>query len=348
LATFVLFVGVAMVGSIEQQQGSDCTASGVMATGGTPTAAAKTTIPGNWMPILQAAEQHYGVPWNVLAGIASTETDFGRSNLPGVHSGANYAGAVGVMQFEPPTWAKYGVDADGDGKKDPYDPADAVFGAANYLRASGAPADINKAVFAYNHSPAYVAEVLGKAKRYATGNFSISQATAGDSSCDTLGSSGGDPDAEALAKNKNITFTHPGPELSDLHSGRVSPRLIALLSLIAENHKIGIFALASDHHPGTNHEAGRAADIWEVDGDNCYPPRKSGACWALAQSLDRITGCLHPTELIYFYDPGPSPDSFARADHDDHIHVGYDGPLGPKHYKPGTDPCSPEALTGTG
>jgi hypothetical protein len=152
--------------------------------------------------------------------------------------------------------------------------------------------------------------------------------------------------AEALARNPNITFTHPGPELDDLRSGRVSPRLIALLTWIAQKHKIGIFALVSDHDPGTNHEAGRAADIWMVDGDNCFPPDKAGGCWQLAQELDALNGCLHVTELIYYFDPGPSPDSFARSDHDDHIHAGYDGPLGPKHYNASTDPCSSEAITG--
>jgi hypothetical protein len=344
---FLLLIG--MIQSATQQVGK-CSASGLIATGGTPTAAAASTIPGNWMPILQAAEQHYGVPWNVLAGIASVETDFGRSKLPGVHSGANYAGAEGDMQFEPSTWAKYGVDADGDGKKDPYNPADAVFGAANYLRASGAPGDMNKAIFAYNHDPAYVAEVLRRAKEFAAGDFTVSQSTAGGGSCYSLGGSGGDSDAEALAQNKNITFLHPGPELNDLRSGRVSPKEVALLSLIAESHKIGIFALASDHHPGTNHEAGRAADIATVDGEVCNAllHGRSGKCWELAQELDRIQGCMHPTELIYYYDPGPSPDSFARADHNDHVHVGYDGPLGPKHYKPGIDPCSPESISGTG
>jgi hypothetical protein len=150
-----------------------------------------------------------------------------------------------------------------------------------------------------------------------------------------------------LIKNPNITFSHPGPEIGDLESGRISPRLVALLTQIASTHTISIFALASDHSPGTNHEAGRAADIWMVDGVNCYPPRRSGACWELAQSLDLIQGCLHPTELIYFFDPGPTADSFARADHDDHIHVGYDGPLGPKHYNDGVDPCSAEAIDGS-
>lgn len=157
----------------------------------------------------------------------------------------------------------------------------------------------------------------------------------------------GNPDAAKLATNPNITWAHSPQELSDLRLGRVSPRLIALLSTIAETHKITIFALASDHKPGTNHEAGRAADIAIVDDDNCYPPNRAGACWALAQTLDRIDGCLHSTELIYYFDPGPSPDSFARSDHDDHIHVGYDGPLGPHHYAIGTPPCSQKAITGT-
>jgi hypothetical protein len=126
----------------------------------------------------------------------------------------------------------------------------------------------------------------------------------------------------------------------------VSPRLITLLALIAQRHRVTITALASDHYPGTNHEAGRAADIAIVDGVNCYPPDRSGGCWTLAQQLDRLEGCLHPTELIYYYDPGPSPDSFARPDHDDHIHVGFDGPLSARAYDPDTAPCSPAALTG--
>ena len=138
----------------------------------------------------------------------------------------------------------------------------------------------------------------------------------------------------------------PVAQLTDLRSGRVSPRLIALLALVAHHHRVTITALASDHYPGTNHEAGRATDIAIVDGDNCYPPHRSGGCWTLAQQLDRLEGCLHPTELIYYFDPGPSPDSFARPDHDDHIHVAFDGPLGARTYDPTTAPCSPGAITG--
>ena len=70
------------------------------------------------------------------------------------------------MQFLASTWARYGVDGDGDGVADRWDVADAIFSAANYLRASGAPADYRKAIFAYNHASWYVASVESWAARY--------------------------------------------------------------------------------------------------------------------------------------------------------------------------------------
>ena len=70
------------------------------------------------------------------------------------------------MQFLAGTWATYGVDGDGDGKADRWDPADAIMGAANYLRASGAPGDYRRAIFAYNHADWYVEEVERWAAKY--------------------------------------------------------------------------------------------------------------------------------------------------------------------------------------
>ncbi len=67
------------------------------------------------------------------------------------------------MQFLPAEWAQYGVDANGAGFKDPYNPADAIFAAARYLRAAGGDTNIRAAVFSYNHSQAYVE--LGDAAR---------------------------------------------------------------------------------------------------------------------------------------------------------------------------------------
>ncbi|GAA4631318.1 NlpC/P60 family protein [Actinoallomurus vinaceus] len=133
-------------------------------------------IPSNYLQLYKKAGQQYGVPWNLLAGIGKIETDHGRSNLPGVHSGSNSVGAGGPMQFMPGTWASFGIDGDGDHKRDRYDPADAIPGAANYLKHSGAPTRTRTAVFAYNHSVQYVNDVLSWAKRYAGGSFDVTQA----------------------------------------------------------------------------------------------------------------------------------------------------------------------------
>jgi cell wall-associated NlpC family hydrolase len=70
------------------------------------------------------------------------------------------------MQFMPATWKQYGVDANGDKKKDPYNPVDAIFAAARYLRAAGADRDLARAIFAYNHARWYVDRVMAKADEY--------------------------------------------------------------------------------------------------------------------------------------------------------------------------------------
>jgi len=118
----------------------------------------KFKIPPFLMPIYEAAGIEYGVAWEVLAAINEIETDFGR-NL-----NVSSAGALGWMQFMPATWKQYGVDANGDGKKDPYNPVDAIFAAARYLRAAGADKDLRKAVFAYNHAGWYVDSVIMRAR----------------------------------------------------------------------------------------------------------------------------------------------------------------------------------------
>jgi Transglycosylase SLT domain/Peptidase family M23 len=118
----------------------------------------KFRIPPFLLPIYQAAGMQYGVRWEILAAINEIETDYGR-NL-----NISSAGAVGWMQFMPPTWDMYGVDANGDGVKDPFNPVDAIFAAARYLRAAGAESDIRRAVFAYNHADWYVDSVLMRAQ----------------------------------------------------------------------------------------------------------------------------------------------------------------------------------------
>jgi hypothetical protein len=68
------------------------------------------------------------------------------------------------MQFMPATWIQYGVDALNAGYADPYNPVDAIFAAARYLRAAGASTNLRAAILAYNHSAEYVSSVLLRAK----------------------------------------------------------------------------------------------------------------------------------------------------------------------------------------
>ena len=137
---------------------------------GAATAAAEALIPADYLTwYMDAAQTCPGLPWSVLAGIGTVESGNGESNLPGVHSGANFAGAEGPMQFEPATFAQYATGP--DKPLSPYDPADAIYAAAAMLCASGARGGggtgIENAVFAYNHADWYVSEVMSWAARYA-------------------------------------------------------------------------------------------------------------------------------------------------------------------------------------
>ena len=118
------------------------------------------SIPPFLLPIYQACGTQYGIPWQVLASINRIETAFG-TNL-----NVSTAGALGWMQFMPSTWEAYGVDANNDGRKDPYNPVDAICAAARYLNAAGGEDDLRTAIFAYNHADWYVDEVLLYAKQY--------------------------------------------------------------------------------------------------------------------------------------------------------------------------------------
>ena len=143
-------------------------------------------IPSQYLAAFDRAAARFGVPWSVLAGIYRVECDFGRSTLPGCLRGTrNSAGAEGPGQFLPGTWRRglapgtiiapgppapdgggYATDGDGDGVADPWDPFDAAAATARLLAASGAPGDLSGAVFAYNHDPGYVTQVLALAAGY--------------------------------------------------------------------------------------------------------------------------------------------------------------------------------------
>jgi cell wall-associated NlpC family hydrolase len=151
-------------------------AASLLGVGGGAPAASSTAvaqIPTAMLTLYQqAAATCPGLPWTILAAIGTIESDNGQSTLPGVHSGANSAGAEGPMQFEPRTFAAYDepVPPGGANPPSPYDPTDAVYAAARLLCADGGSggADLSGAVYAYNHSASYVAQVLALAQTYAS------------------------------------------------------------------------------------------------------------------------------------------------------------------------------------
>jgi hypothetical protein len=166
------------------------------------------------------------------------------------------------MRGKPSTWERFGVDGNHDGRRSPYEPADAIPAAARYLRASGAPADYHAALFAYNHAEWYVAEVLAKAAAYrgAAIGGPLPQLTA------TVGE---------VLRDPHIVLTPI--QRADLRGGLIDPRLVSALAAIARSHSVVITALRSDHSTYTvdgnlsNHSAGRAMDIGAVDDEACAP-----------------------------------------------------------------------------
>jgi hypothetical protein len=161
-------VAVALAGSGPSQSSTPTSHASV-------SALARTEIPARYLRLYIAAGQRYGIDWAVLAGIGRVECDHGRDPSPScTQEGAeNAAGAGGPMQFLASTWAQYGVAAAGSGRPDRWNPADAIYSAANYLRASGAPGDYRAAIYAYNHAWWYVEEVLSWAARYRGGESSV-------------------------------------------------------------------------------------------------------------------------------------------------------------------------------
>jgi membrane-bound lytic murein transglycosylase B len=108
---------------------------------------------GELLGYYREAQRRFRVPWNVLAAVNFVESKFGKLRS------ASAAGAQGPMQFLPSTWRRYGLGGDVT------EPHDAILGAANYLRASGAPENVRRALYSYNRSRAYVDAVLRYARR---------------------------------------------------------------------------------------------------------------------------------------------------------------------------------------
>ncbi|MGH3352348.1 MAG: lytic transglycosylase domain-containing protein [Nocardioides sp.] len=157
--------------------------------------------------VINAADASCKIDWPLIAAIGRVESNHGRANdnrlsaegisTPGIFGvplngsgnvsritdtdGGQYDGdtsfdrAIGPMQFIPSTWAMVGVDADGDGKRNPQDINDSALATAVYLCSGNDDLSTDQgaraAVYRYNHSQAYVTTVLGVADAYRSGDF---------------------------------------------------------------------------------------------------------------------------------------------------------------------------------
>jgi hypothetical protein len=239
-------------------------------------------IPPFLLPIYQACGTEYGIPWQVLASINRIETAFG-TNL-----NVSSAGAMGWMQFIPSSWQAYGVDANEDGRKDPYNPVDAICAAARYLRAADGETDIRRAIFAYNHADWYVDEVLLYANQYGKLSDdlvgSLTGLTEGAHFPVAADSRYADDisEREVLARSKatrkeagnaaDVISSTPNQRSINIYSSLNAPVVAVndgVIQEIGENEKLGKFIVLLDAYGNryTYAELGSVADVHPVPKD---------------------------------------------------------------------------------
>src|SRR5438105_2418801 len=131
-AAALMLTGLVVVAALAGLQSSSLSAGNVYAGATPPTPAsalATKQIPPLYLRLYEEAAQRFGLDWAVLAGIGRVECDHGRDPDPScTRKGAvNSAGAGGPMQFIASTWNAYGIDGNGDGTVNRWDPADAIF-----------------------------------------------------------------------------------------------------------------------------------------------------------------------------------------------------------------------------
>ncbi len=325
--------------------GSGCADSTIA--GAPPSATDDHTIPASYVTLYQQAATTYAIPWSVLAAIGSIESDHGRSDAPGVHSGVNRFGCcAGPMQFNltdgpPSTWSRYAVDGNHDGVLDVYDPADAIPAAARYLHAllEAAHGDLRQAILGYNHSPAYVADVLARAGAYAgiSQDELDAEATELAAGCADLGVAVGDADLRRAQQLTEPRAYRPLPTGAMAPGHGVEPvdaRLYDdVLWILGRYHLRVSAAREAGHH---THGDGTAVDLIPADGTTQADWDASAG--ALADDLGWTPACaasgsrpvcpLAPAIQFVGYDgyPGHGSPRTCGAGCPAHIHVSWVSP----------------------
>jgi soluble lytic murein transglycosylase-like protein len=304
------------------------------------------SIPPALLPIYQAAAAQYAVPWEVLAAINEIETNFGRN------AGISSAGAMGWMQFIYSSWERWGIDADGDRRRDPRNPVDAIFAAARYLHDAGAGSDLPKAIFAYNHADWYVNQVVERAREFAGLDRTLVAALTRRALLEDskLYRAPGNPFAghgaiepragqvllftkrqltRAVLHSDDITIYQGGRQ--DIAAGHVDRRVLATLVYLARlDLKPTVTSLTSGHSLRTTsgsispHSYGHAVDISAINGVPIAGHQGAGSITARTLArLVQLQGYGRPDQIISLMTIDGQDNTLSMGDHDDHIHVGF-------------------------
>jgi hypothetical protein len=308
---------------------------------------AEFPVPPFLLPIFQAAGAQYKIHWQILAAINEVETGFGR-NLR-----ESSAGAIGWMQFLPSTWHRYGVDADGDGTRDPWDPVDAIFAAARYLHAAGAESSLPRAIWAYNHAGWYVDQVIDRARVFAglpddlVALLTRQGFTDTASIKDKLGKpSYLDPDAKLTMPGQALLLDDHGLRHEVLHDdqielygcgrqdiidNRIDDRVLAVLEYLRlYEFDPTVTALECGHSFLTasgnvsEHSSGDAVDIGAVNGTSILGHQGPGSLTDdVVQRLLQLQGLMEPHQIITLMTYPGADNTLALPDHANHVHIGF-------------------------
>lgn len=157
----------------------------------------------------------------------------------------------------------------------------------------------------------------------------LASADGGGGGCTSAGELAvGQGNGREVLANRRIEV-YPGGQ-RDLQAGVIDAQVTGLLLALGEDHRIAVTSLKTGHSTYTasgnvsNHAGGRAVDIGAIDGKSCTDTSRAGPCGSLARQVARLEGRSLPSEVIFCFDPGAGSNSFARADHCDHLHVGFD------------------------
>jgi hypothetical protein len=288
---------------------------GTSVMGSQPSQHARGDIPPQLLPVYQAAADTCpGLRWSVLAAIGKLESDHGRSTARGVTSGVSSAGAAGPMQMSiggkaGNTFARYAVDGTGDGIADVYDPADAIFTAANYLCRNGAQggADLRGALLAYRHADRYADRV----SRIATGYQALTRSPAAGRRPRRGGK---------LAAPDNPSYQRLTPTAKRLHamvSQTFGVRSIggwrAVGSVEGSDHPHGrAIDVMVDHPSPEGRVLGRRIARWAVARAERFDVKYvifNGRIWTRSRGWHRYR---HPSDRC---------DCDPTLRHDDHVHI---------------------------